>query len=126
MESIMLLKSALLLGGPRSLAHTGLHRSGGSRHTTILAIVLAFLLGPTLAWAAAPVTAGAQVQRTTAAATSTLAPTEDKPSSQDQGYASREARSKGLEKFEGGDTTVVIGGSALVIILVVLLIVILL
>gem|GEM_PF-2050628 len=41
-------------------------------------------------------------------------------------YASREARARDLEKFEGGSTTVVIGSSALVLILVVVIILVLL
>ena len=42
-------------------------------------------------------------------------------------YASREAKAKGLEKFEGGSTTVVLvaGGSTLLVILIVVLIIVL-
>ncbi|MBC8133787.1 MAG: hypothetical protein H7X95_12455 [Deltaproteobacteria bacterium] len=47
------------------------------------------------------------------------------PTSDAEGYAAREAKSKDLENFKGGATTVVIGSSALVIIIVVVLILIL-
>ncbi|MDB4983628.1 MAG: hypothetical protein JWM82_4380 [Myxococcales bacterium] len=47
------------------------------------------------------------------------------PDSDDEAYASREAKAKPLEKFKGGDV-VVIGSSALIIILLVVLIIVIL
>jgi len=50
------------------------------------------------------------------------------PKPDDKDYASREAKAKGLEKFEGGSTTIVLaagGGTLLVVLIVVLIIVIL-
>lgn len=86
----------------------------------VLGAAAALISLPSAAWANAPVTDGqAQIQN---AKTETGVTTTSARSATAQGYAAREATSKNLENFAGGDTTVIIGGSALVIIVVVLLI----
>jgi hypothetical protein len=92
---------------------------------------LAFALGlalasiPTGAWANAPSENSAQIAQTRPATTAPIA-TEAR-AAEGQDYASREAKAKGLEKFEGGSTTVVLvaGGSTLLVILIVVLIIVL-
>jgi hypothetical protein len=106
---------ALLVALPRSITRF-------KRSPLTLVIALAVLLTPALAWAAPPSAAGAVPTRPVPTATSTSATSEGALATRDQSYESREARAKGLEKFEGGDTTVIIGGSALLVILIVILI----
>jgi hypothetical protein len=88
-----------------------------------LAVLLALNSISTGAWAKAPEEIRAQgspTQRAPQAPVPTLAQT-----SQEQEYASREAKSPNQSKFEGGDTVVWVGGSTVVIVLLVVLILVL-
>jgi hypothetical protein len=98
-------------------------RGGQGLRSLALAIALGLASISTSAWANAPGDNSAQVLRTRPAAPASIA-TEARPAS-GQDYASREAKAKGLEKFEGGSTTVVLvaGGTTLLVILIVVLII---
>ena len=84
-------------------------------------LLAALLGGPAAsAWAGPTPTAHpsevAQPSQATTARATTTDPAED------ASYASREAASKGLENFKGGETTVIITGGALILVLIVLVI----
>lgn len=87
------------------------------------ATVIAVASFPTSAWAKSPGEGSPQVLQTSSNATAQIANVAPRP--EDKDYASREAKAKGLEKFEGGSTTVVLvaGGGTLVVVLIVVLII---
>jgi hypothetical protein len=105
-------------------------RPVGRRRQGLRSLALAIALGlasiPTGAWANAPGESSAQVVQTRPAPAAPIV-TEAR-AAEGQNYASREAKAKGLEKFEGGSTTVVFvtGGTVLLVILIVVLIVVIL
>jgi hypothetical protein len=101
-------------------------RRGQGLRSLALVIALGLASIPTSAWANAPGENSAQILRTHPAPAAPLVTEARAPEGQD--YASREAKAKGQEKFEGGSTTVVFvtGGTVLVVILIVVLIVVIL
>jgi hypothetical protein len=91
-----------------------------------IASLAVFLSGPAFAASVAPATVANQVvvpvSRAPASATSTAAATN---ASETQGYAARENKAQGLEKFRGGADGVYIGSGVLVVVLLVVLILVL-
>src|SRR5437868_5127826 len=82
-----------------------------SNKAVALVVLLAVLLGPTLASAAPTPTAAGEPVRPVAAAVSPSATGKSASTSheqsQEQKYAQREVQAKGLENFKGGDTIII-------------------
>jgi hypothetical protein len=97
--------------------------------TAVFAVAFALWGGRTNAWAAStgsPSRTSPAAQTTSADSRPTLAHVPQSPGSAslEDSYASREASSKNLEQFKGGDV-VIIGSGGLVIVLLVILILVL-
>ena len=92
-----------------------------------LVAALGFFLGPVIATTAAPAAANAAKPVAAEIAPSAVQAGRAVPSSGDaseaQTYEAREAQSKSLEQFKGGDTVVIAGSTLVLVLLVVLLIV---
>jgi hypothetical protein len=103
---IMLSTSASFLKGSPSLARTV---ALPLRLVAGLVVALAFVLGPTMAWAAVPpVVVAAEAPIGASAVTSAQGKTGTATATEAQGYAAREAQAKPLENFNGGDTTIIL------------------
>jgi hypothetical protein len=84
------------------------------------------LLGATFALTVVPATSfAAEAAKPAPAAVTQHQVTGAAAPSETQSYEAREAQSKSLENFKGGDTTVVIASSTLILVLVIVLIVVL-
>ena len=131
-EEVVLFKFAKILRAGLGLHSFILRKSFPKRPVGIgqhglqafaLAAVMAMASIPAGAWAKSPGEESPHVVQLRSNATDPIANATPRP--EDKDYASREAKAKGLEKFEGGSTTVVLvaGGSTLLIVLIVVLIV---
>ena len=105
------------------LSAVGPRRGARPGRLLILSVLAALLCGPAAsAWASEtdrpPAPSVAESLRTTPAA----AGASESSTNESETYASREAASKNLETFKGGEPVVIIGSTTLLIILVVLLI----
>jgi hypothetical protein len=87
----------------------------------IVALLAACLCGPaTAAWAAP---ASAPIAQSSGASPSTQpAQAASKGAAQESGYAAREAESKDLENFKGGEPVVIVTSTAVLIVAIVILI----
>ena len=119
MRSTMVLAN---LGNTRSLAKP--------KRSLRLVAALAMLLGPVLVMTGLPATASAADPAKPVPAETAPPPAEaaralpvGNPGAEARTYEVREAQSKSLEQFKGGDTVVIAGSTVVLVLLIVLLIV---